>query len=304
MKWLKRMLGLGGIDTEAVMDHSLQLAKSGQHVEAISQMQAAVDAVKEASGTPSCQYAKGLFNLAMLHIAVGDMAQGAADCRLAADCCPETMAGRKDRLMYLMNAGQLLSRAGETEAAIEVLETSLRERETAYGLEHAGTAYGQQALAEALLTAGRFDEGLVLSEKALEIFHHGSHQEYPSALATTTALASAADVPDEEVWKYLPGNGASVARSMIESALILAEAMPDETGMRYLKRLSDWASHLLPPDSPQMMNIVALWSNIASEKGNNEQRQMAIERAVDAARKLDEPSVIVNALRLRRARID
>jgi tetratricopeptide (TPR) repeat protein len=295
MKWLKRMLGLG-VDTEVVMDRALQLARSGQQVEALAQMQAAVDSVKESAGSPSCEYAKGLFNLAMLNISMGDMARGAEDCRLAANSCPDTPAGRKDRLMYLMNAGQLLSRAGKTDAAIEVLRTSLDEREAAYGLEHAGTAYGQQAIAEVLLAAGKFDDGLALSEKSLAIFFEEGHHEFPSALATTTALASAVGKSDAEVWEYAPTNASSVARSMIDSALILAESMPDDTGMRYLKQLSDWASHLLPPDSPQMMNIVALWSNIATDKENNDQRQMAIERAVDEARKLGDPAVIVNAL--------
>ena len=300
MKWLKRLLGLGGVDAEAVMDRALQLAGSGQQVEAIAQMQAAVKSVKESAGCPSCEYAKGLFNLAMLHIAIGDMAQGAEDCRLAADSCPDTNAGMKDRLMYLMNAGQLLGRAGQSEEAVEVLQTSLREREAAYGREHAGTAYGQQALAEVYMSAGRFAEGLELSEQALTIFLHESHQEFPTALATTTALASAVGMREDEVWQYVPDDASSIARPMIDAALILAEAMPNSTGMNYLKQLADWACELLPPDSPQMMNMIALWSNIATDRGDHEQRQMAMERAFDEAKKLGDPAVIVNVLEGRR----
>ena len=296
MKWLKKILGFGGVDTEAVMDHSLQLARSGQQVEAISQMQAAVDAVKESAGALSCEHAKGLFNLAMLHIAVGDMQRGAEDCRLAADSCPDSITGRKDRLMYLMNAGQLLSRADRTDEAIEVLQTSLDEREQAYGAEHAGTAYGQQALAEVYMSAGRFAEGLELSEKALDTFFHESHQEYPTALATTTALASAVGMHDDEVWQYATSDAATFAKPMIDSALVLAEAMPDCTGMNYLRQLADWAGELLPPDSPQMMNVIALWSNIATDKGDHSQRELAMSRAVTEAKRLGDPAVIVNVL--------
>ncbi|MFK8112397.1 MAG: hypothetical protein AB8B91_09350, partial [Rubripirellula sp.] len=263
---------------------------------AITQMQTAVDAVKETAGSPSCEYAKGLFNLAMLHIAGGDMAKGAEDCRLAADSCPDSSAGRKDRLMYLMNAGQLLSRADQTDAAIQVLETSLHEREQAYGPEHAGTAYGQQALAEVFLSAGRFGEGLELSEKALQTFHHEGHHEYPSALATTTALASASGLTADEIWGFVGSETTGVIGPLIDSAMVLAESMPDSTGMRYLRQLSDWAGKHLPPDATPMMNIVALWSNIASERGNNEERQRSIERAVETARQLGDPAVVVNAL--------
>lgn len=296
MKWLNKILGFGGVDTEAVMDHSLQLARSGQQVEAISQMQAAVDAVKESAGALSCEHAKGLFNLAMLHIAVGDMQRGAEDCRLAADSCPDSITGRKDRLMYLMNAGQLLSRADRTDEAIEVLQTSLDEREQAYGAEHAGTAYGQQALAEVYMSAGRFAEGLELSEKALDTFFHESHQEYPTALATTTALASAVGMHDDEVWQYATSDAATFAKPMIDSALVLAESMPDCTGMNYLRQLADWAGELLPPDSPQMMNVIALWSNIATDKGDHSQRELAMSRAVSEAKRLGDPAVIVNVL--------
>jgi tetratricopeptide (TPR) repeat protein len=297
MKWLKRMLGLGGVDTEAVMDHALQLARSGQQVEAIAQMQAAVSSVKESAGCPSCEYAKGLFNLAMLHLAVGDTTQGAEDCRLASDSCPDTTAGKKDRLMYLMNAGQLLNRAGQTDEAIEVLQANLREREAAYGPEHAGTAYGQQALAEVYMSAGRFAEGLELSEQALTTFLHTGHHEFPTALATTTALASAVGLRDDEVWRYAPDHtSSSVAKPMIDAALVLAESMPDATGMKYLNQLADWACELLPPDSPQLMNVIALWSNLATDKGDHPQRQLAMERAVDEAKKLGDPAVIVNVL--------
>ncbi len=297
MNWIKRVLGFGGgIDTERVMDGALKLVQSGHPVEAISQMQAAVDSVKQSAGCPSCEYAKGLFNLAMLHISTGDMASGAEDCRLAADSCPDTAAGRKDRLMYLMNAGQLLSRAGDLESAIDVLGTSLQEREAMYGPEHAGTAYGQQALAEGLLAAGRFDEGLTLAEKALSTFAAQNHHESPTALATAAALASAAGCEESEIWDYVPKNAASIAKPMIDSALILAESMPEETSMRFLRQLSDWASPLLPPDSPQLMNVVALWANIATDLHNNDQRKMAIERAVGAVRQMDDPAVVVNAL--------
>jgi tetratricopeptide (TPR) repeat protein len=296
MKWLKKILGLGGLDTEAVMGHSLQLLKAGQPVEAISQMQAAVQAVKESTGNPSCAYAKGLFNLAMLHIAAGDMASGAEDCRLAAESCPDSAAGRKDRLTYLMNAGQLLSRAGRSDAAIEVLETSLNERIELYGPDHAGTAYGQQALADVYLSAGRFSEGLELGEKSLETFFHENHHEYPSALATTTALASAIGLSDHEVWEYAPSNDGEVVKPLIQSAMLLVPTMPDKSGLRYLHQLYDWAKNYLPADSPPLMNILALWSNLAIECGDGQERQLATAKAVETARLMDDPAVLVNAL--------
>ncbi len=296
MKWLKRMLGLSGVDAEAVMDHALRLVQSGRHVEAVSQMQSAVASVKAAAGCPSTDYAGALFNLAMLNVAIGDMAHGAADCRLAADCCPATAAGRKNRLMYLMNAGQLLARCGKIESAIDVLETSLHEREVAYGPEHAGTAYGQQSLADVLLAAGRFDEGLALAEQALAIFSNQDHREHPAAIATAAALASAAGREEDEIWRYLPDRSTAIAKPMVDSALILAESMPEDTGMRFLRQLSDWAADSLPPDSAQAMDVVALWSNIATLRGNNGQRKMALQRAVMAARQMDDPAVVVNAL--------
>lgn len=296
MKWLKKLFGGGVLDTEAVMDRSLQLLREGEAVEAISQMQSAVDAVKASAGNPSCEYAKGLFNLAMLHISAGDMAQGAEDCRLAADSCPDSAAGRKDRLMYLMNAGQLLSRAGEPDVAIEVLETSLRERHQAYGPDHAGTAYGQQALADVYLSAGRFAEGLELAEQALKIFYNENHHEYPSALASTTALASASGLTDQEVWGYATEDSRGIAGQVVDSAMLLAEAMPGKTGMNYLRQLADWAEKYMPPDAPPMMNVVALWSNIASEHGDAGERRMVVDRAIETAHQLGDPAIVVNAI--------
>ena len=287
MKWLKRMLGLGGVDTEAVMDHALQLARSGQQVEAIAQMQAAVDSVKESAGCPSCEYAKGLFNLAMLHIAMGDMAQGAEDCRLAADSCPDTTAGRKDRLMYLMNAGQLLNRAGQTDAAIEVLQTSLREREAAYGPEHAGTAYGQQALAEVYMSAGRFDEGLELSEKALTTFlHTGSsrvsnrtcHHDGARFGCGTVGRGSLAIRPRP----YIQQRREADDRRRIGPGRVDARrdrnAVPEAIGGLGLRLV---ATGFAADDERDC----TCGRTSQPTRAINEQRQMAIERAVDEAKK-------------------
>ena len=134
--------------------------------------------------------------------------------------------------MYLMNAGQLLNRAGQTDEAIEVLQTSLLEREAAYGPEHAGTAYGQQALAEVYMSAGRFAEGLELSERALTTFLHAVITSFQPHLPRRRRSLRPWALRDDEVWQYVPGNASSVAKPMIDAALILAESMPDATGMR------------------------------------------------------------------------
>ena len=295
MRWLMKLF-VGGTDTERVMEHAIFLAQSGHPVEAVSQMRAAVDAVERQRGWRSCEHARGLFNLAMLHMATGDVAAAADDCRRAADCCPRNAAGRKDRLMYLMNAGQLLGRAGKIQTARDVLETSLEERVSTYGPDHVGTAYGQQAFAEVLMASGHFHEGLDLAERAARTFADHRHHELPNALATVTALASASGRDEQSVWSYAATVGEELVPAMIDSAVLLAEAMPSATGLRYLQQLFRWASFRLPSNSPPLMELLATWSKLAVERRDHEHQRMAVEQSVRTARHMDDPRLLVDAL--------
>jgi tetratricopeptide (TPR) repeat protein len=295
MGLFKSLFG-GGVNTDKVLDECIRLVRQGQVVEGLSRMKEAVESVKTSSGERSLKHAQGLFHLATLYISAEQLDQAAIVCREAAECCPSNTQGKKDRLTYLMNTGQMLSRLGKNDEAIDVLTVGLAEREALYGLDHAGTAYGQQALAEVMLRASRFDEGVDLASKALDIFASQQHQETLSAMVTLTALRSAAGDDAAETFSIMPTDTEDFSQSFVIQASDLAGTMPDESGMDYLEQLSEWASNSLPAESTALINATISWSNLATDRNHDEHRRRAMDRSVELARQRSDKSVLANVL--------
>src|SRR5262249_30791861 len=132
-------------------------------------LQQLVDDTAQRHGPRSRMAGNARFALATMLLGMEDYPRAAAVMRAAADIEPVDHASRKDRLTYLMNLGDVLSRMGNHEEAEAVLRQSLDERRDLYGENHSGYAYGLEALAQVVLRRGRADETLQLAEQAVRI---------------------------------------------------------------------------------------------------------------------------------------
>lgn len=291
MSWLKSFLTKSQQvpNSEQILEHAIQLVREGQAVEAVTMMKHCVDQIREACGDPSLPYAVALGHYGTLICATGDYQQGAEWCRKAADACPQTDEGRKERLTCLMNVGQLLCHGGHADQAIPVLQSSLRERVEFYGTGHPGIAYGEQVLAEAMLAAGRYADGLEHAENAAAIFEAERHPEFPGTFALRAALASASGRTADDVWKGLADYPEAMVNETVESAYRLAELIPDRRGLSFLDQLSEWCNHYLPDATTLRLNILVTTSNLAHDRNDLEFVGNTADRLANLIEMLNDP---------------
>ena len=288
MSWLQSLFGRSSLpDSEQVFEKGMQLIEQGDAVEARARMKNCVDRIRSAEGDRSLLLATALFRYATLAGASGDHATGAELCRDAADACPDTHEGKQDRLTYLMNQGQVLSHSGRADEAVPVLETSLQERLAFYGEGHAGVAYGQQILAEALLATGRYDVGLDHASAAASVFGEQGHQEFPGAFALWVALASASGHSPHDTCQDLPDFPEDVVNETFNHAWRLAALMNGPEAFEYLRQLDAWCEVQLPDEVSLRINTVVTWSNLATDREDNEALAAAAARLLLLIDRLD-----------------
>jgi len=290
MSWLKAILGKAKNppDSQQVLEQALQLVQQGQAVEGATIMKQCVDEVRSAAGANSLPHAEALYHFGTLMCATGDYEQGAGMCQRAADACPNSEQGKKARLTYLMNVGQLLSHGGSAENAIPVLNTSLRERIEFYGPGHAGVAYGEQVLAEAMLATGQYQDGLQHASSAAAVFEAERHHEFPGTFALRAALASAAGTADN-IWQELADYPEEVVVSAVEHSYRIAGLMSGQLGLNYLGQLSDWCDRYMADAKTLRINTLVSWSNLAHERDDLDHLARTADKLADSIDLVDGP---------------
>jgi tetratricopeptide (TPR) repeat protein len=294
----------GRLNSEKVMDDAIQLIRQGQIVDAVSMMKHCVLDVQNRWGAKSMEHAESLFHFGTVFCAAKDYKQGADACREAADACPDTHDGKKARLTYLMNVGQMLVHAGAILEAIPILEKSLTERYAFYGDGHAGVAYGEQVLAQALLAGEAYAEGLRHAKIASKIFEEARHHEFPETFALAAALGSAVGESPENIWRGLADYPEEVVQPIIDKAHRTAPLMAGSLGCAYLEQLVRWCDKYLPNDTIIRLNTAVTWSNLASERHDLQslaQATDAIEGMIELLNSIPSRVQMIEGLALNRS---
>src|SRR4051794_30149194 len=162
---------------------ALDELQAGRGAEGEGLVQQAVQDAEARHGASSFEHAAALFDLGRFYTAVGDYPRSADAIRRAAELDLPGERGRRDRLTYLMNLGEMLKFAGDLESAERVLVDGLDRRREFYGPEHPGYAFGQEVLAEVVWRRGRPGEALDLIERASRILRDSGNPQVVSALA-------------------------------------------------------------------------------------------------------------------------
>jgi|GEM_PF-3728868 len=257
-------------DSEAVFQQAIQIFQQGDPVEALTMMKQCVGHVRDAAGADSLPHVKALSQLASLYCGAGEFEQGARLCSEAAQHCPNDEAGTKEKLTQLMNAGQMLAQCGKADEAVPILEQALRERTAFYGEGHAGVAYGEQVLAEAMLANQQFDEGLEHANNATQTFYELGHHEFPETYAMRSALATAAGIEPESIWEDLAELPEEVVVEVAGHSNRMAQLMEPDAGGTYLGQLATWCEQHKSANIVLRANTVAAWSNFSQMTDNAE----------------------------------
>jgi tetratricopeptide (TPR) repeat protein len=175
---------------------ALQLARSGQTVEAEEIAHQAIYEAEMKVGPASPQYATAQNDLGRILTILG-LHQTAVDAyRKASDLeFPGDDQATRDRLTYLMNLGQTLEWLGRLDEAEEVLRRALEGRREFYGREHPGYAFGLEPLAALLSRTGNSGEALRFISAAVRILWKNQHSHVAAALVRRAYLLQAACNP-------------------------------------------------------------------------------------------------------------
>ncbi|MDX2086739.1 MAG: tetratricopeptide repeat protein [Kofleriaceae bacterium] len=183
-------------------ERAIELARDGHAHEAEQLLQAAIIASRD--GTPARTQA--LFDLANLFVACGDLRRSVEPLRIACAMTSVDDEHEKARLTGTMNLGEILVQLDELDEAYAVLSAGLEGRRAYYGEQHAGFAYGLEALAQVLRARGELESAVLHINKAVDIFWADGNPRVADAFATRAPIVKAvgglafnqlAGLPDE-----------------------------------------------------------------------------------------------------------
>ena len=265
---------------EQVLERAIAALGSGERLKAEEIVHAAVERAAAQDGRQSHLYAQALFNEATILCGIGDLVRAAAACRAAAEVPAADKAAQKDRLTYLMNLGEILTRMDKLGEAEAVLRQGLAEREAFYGTEHPGYAFGLAPLAENLLAQGRADEAEPLIEQAVEINWAAGHEAVAGDLGIRAFVIKAARGPEASAldhWPQLPPN---MQQMLVDDCLERAERADPHVAQTVLLELRRRLQGTPDVDVLPLANVNTQLANVARLSGDHDVRIEACRMAI------------------------
>lgn len=266
----------------APLDKALELLKSGRGGEAERFLLEIVDRARTRFGVDSAEHAAALWDLSGLFIAVNDFDQAAETLRQSVNLSVPGEQGRRDRLTGLMNLGEILQHAGRVEEAERVLRESLVERREFYGPDHAGYAYGLEALASFVWQHGGQQEAVDLVGEAVDIFWRESNPQVASALALRAFVYRSTGYP-KSVFSDLDSAPDDVVDAIVDATLRRANDANNELAISILGELAEWLGARRGLNHASLLHIYAAIGNTARLMGDHETRIEALERVQTVA---------------------
>ena len=280
---------------EQVLERAIAALKSGDRLKAEEIVHAAVNQAAKEQGRQSHLYAQALFNEATILGGIGDLVRAAAACRTAAEVPAADKAAQKDRLTYLMNLGEFLTRMDKLGEAEDVLRQGLAEREAFYGTDHSGYAFALAPLAENLLAQGRADEAEPLIEQAVEINWEAGHEAVAGDLGIRAFVIKAARGPEASAldhWAQLPPH---MQQMLVDDCLERAERADPHVAQAVLLELRRRLQGTPDVDVLPLTNVNTQLANIARLSGDHDVRIEACRMAIKLCGGMDDPKHVVNA---------
>lgn len=254
--------------SESAWDRAIEAFHDGDLLQAEQILR---DAVAAAEGAGGPAFAEACFHLASMLGGMGDHAAGAEALRRAVAAELPGDEGERDRLTYLMNLGEFLTRAGDLDAAGQALLDGLDGREAFYGADHPGYAFGLEPLAEVRLLEGDAETALALFDQCLHIFWQHGHPRVTTALAGRAfALAQLGQAALFEPAEQLPDE---LMGEVIDAALQRVKAIPGPTALAVLTAIVALAEARRPSE---LRRIRAAEANAARAIGASERRIAAL----------------------------
>jgi tetratricopeptide (TPR) repeat protein len=255
------------------------LLQEGRLADAEQLMVKELQAAEKKYGRGSPQWASAQCDLGNILLG-GDQAKRAVECFRSA-CSgpmPDEPEARKDHLTYRLNLGFVLTMIGRLDEAETELRRNLQERLAFYGREHAGYAYGLEALADVLLQRGNLGEARKVIEEALGNFWRNGHERVATVLALRAEIV-AAESGNEPLFPDLKQLPDELVKQMTAMAINRADRHLATT-IAVLSGLVTALEARFGPDNQATLNALSCLANTSHDLGDQEGRVEAIRKVL------------------------
>jgi tetratricopeptide (TPR) repeat protein len=255
------------------------LLREGRLADAEQLMVKELQAAEQRHGRGSPEWASAQCDLGNILLS-GSQANRAVECFRSACSGPVPVGpgARKDRLTYQLNLGFVLTMTGRLDEAETELRRNLQERLAFYGRQHAGYAFGLEALADVLLQRGSIGEAREAIEETLGNFSRHGHERIATALALRAEIVTAGD-GNEPLFPGLGHLPDEVVRQV--TAVVINRASRHPAGaVAVLSGLVTALDARFGPDNQATLNALSCLANTSRDLGDQEGRVEAIRKVL------------------------
>lgn len=254
------------------------LLGEGRFADAEQLMVKGLQAAEQEFGRGSPEWASAQCDLGNILLG-GNQANRAVECYRSA-CSgpvPDETEARKGYLTYRLNLGSVLAMTGQLEEAEAELRRNLQERLDFYGRQHAGYAFGLEALADVLLQRGSAAEAQEVITETVTNFWRSGHERVAAALALRAQIVAAGggnelfpdleQLPDEVV-------------TQLAAELTRRAGQQPATAIAVLSGLVTALQARFGPDHQATLNALSCLANTRRDLGDHEGRVDAIRKVL------------------------
>ena len=295
---LKSMMGSAPskASLDKVLAASMEQIQNGNVAEGIQSMLSTVTEL-EKSHPDSPVLAHSYYNAAVCCLSSGQETSAIDLVKKAAAIPGTDQESKKDRLTYVMNLGEILTRMGEVAEAEKYLQMGLEERELFYGASHPGVAFGLTPLASNLLAQGRAAEAVPLIDRAVNIDIEAGQPEVVGDLALRAFIIKAAQGPDATAFDGWESWPAELQQGVTGEVIVRGNDAADETSARIAGHVINELVSLPAEsvDSIQQTNLLVVGTNAARIAGDHESRIFYGKKFLENAQQSGDLDVVINA---------
>ena len=220
---------------------------------------------------------------------------------------PSEDPARTDRLTYQTNLGLAYQYAEKFDEAEKVLRENLETRQTVFGPEHVGYAFGQEQLADLLLRQKRANDALELLNPAVATFFKQRHPRVAHAIALRAEALRANDRPEDAFANLNPLPDEIIAE-IGQTALSRVNLIDPTLSRMVLGDLDQLLTKRFGENHPLVLRLVTAQADLEGEQGkagDARLRERAVRRAVSICDRLNQPKDAIQAvLTLARVQVD
>jgi tetratricopeptide (TPR) repeat protein len=286
-------------DISPALEKSLTLVRDGDEKAAEEAVLQAVRDADAAHGKGSPELARAYNDLGSVlmqlgrHRAAVEAFKGACDGPM-----PNADPARTDRLTFQANLGLALQYADQFDEAEKVLRENLRARQTVYGEEHVGYAFGEETLADLLLRQKRADDALELLVHAVATFLTYRHPRVAHAIALQAEATRSKDRPVSP-FAGLDRLPDEIIAEISQVCLGRVNLIDPTLSRMVLGDLDELLTKRFGENHALVLRLVTAQADLEAEQGkagDARLQERAVRRAVSICDRLNQPDNAVQAV--------